>query len=109
MAMLNWTIVSAGAHASLARLGRNYPVRITTSKAIIALLLALGSVASPAMAFYVPHGSYAKTCREIHLHGPYLTALCARLDGSWRYSRLFAPRCGGFGISNQNGHLACGE
>lgn len=63
----------------------------------------------PAVASVVPHGTYAQTCRHIHVDGPYLQADCARADGSWRWTRIFAPRCGGVEISNQNGRLTCGE
>ena len=63
----------------------------------------------PALASFVPHGTYAQTCRNIHVNGPYLTAASARVDGSWRWTRIFAPRCGGIEISNQNGRLTCGE
>ncbi len=62
-----------------------------------------------AMAAFVPHGTYAQTCRDIHVNGPYLEAACARADGSWRRTRIFAPRCAGIEISNQNGRLTCGE
>ena len=62
-----------------------------------------------AIASFVPHGTYAQTCRHIQVEGPYLEASCARADGSWRWTRIFAPRCAGVEISNRNGHLACGE
>lgn len=71
--------------------------------------LALASACAPALASYVPHGSYARSCREIHMEGPDLVAFCARVDGSYRYSRLFMPSCESNYISNQNGHLHCGE
>jgi hypothetical protein len=74
--------------------------------------LVLGTVAlasaQPAFAYYVPGGSYVATCRHIHASGPYLDAVCRRVDGSWRYSHIFVDRCGGAGISNQDGHLSCG-
>ena len=71
--------------------------------------LGLASACAPALASYVPHGSYAASCREIHTEGPDLVALCARVDGSWNYTRIFMPRCDGDTISNQNGHLTCGK
>ncbi len=71
--------------------------------------LGLASACAPAFASYVPHGSYAETCRQIHTEGPDLVALCARVDGSWNYTRIFMPRCDGNNVSNQNGHLTCGE
>jgi hypothetical protein len=71
--------------------------------------MALVFDAPDAIASFVPHGTYAQTCRHIHVDGPYLEASCARADGSWRWTRIFVPRCGGIEISNQNGHLACGE
>lgn len=78
----------------------------------IAGALVLGAVAlataQPASAYYVPGGSYVATCRHIHASGPYLEAVCQRVDGSWRYSHIFVDRCGGAGISNQDGHLSCG-
>ena len=70
--------------------------------------LGLASACAPALAGYVPDGSYAQSCRQIHTEGPYLVAMCARVDGSWNYTRVFMPRCEGEGISNQNGHLSCG-
>ena len=70
--------------------------------------LGLASACAPALASYVPDGSYAASCRQIHTEGPYLVALCARVDGSWNYTRIFMPRCDGDTISNQNGHLSCG-
>jgi len=71
--------------------------------------LGLASACAPALASYVPHGSYAATCRQIHTEGPYLVAFCARVDGSWNYTRIFVPSCDGDNVTNQNGHLSCGE
>jgi hypothetical protein len=70
------------------------------------MLLLCGGVA---MAAYVPHGTYAETCRNIHVEGPYLRAVCTRLDGGWNVTQIFVPHCGRSNISNQNGHLTCGE
>lgn len=72
------------------------------------LLTALGTLSFCAPAFAIPGGSYAASCHQIHREGPYLVALCGRVDGSLRWSRIFVPRCGGTGVSNQNGHLVCG-
>jgi hypothetical protein len=69
-----------------------------------AIFLSLGCV--PALAF--PGGSYAASCHRIHMEGPYLTALCGDGYGGARWSRIFASRCGGTGVSNQHGHLVCG-
>ncbi len=70
--------------------------------------LGLASICAPALAAYVPDGSYGASCREIRVDGPYLSALCARVDGSWHPTHIFVPRRGGSGISNQNGYLSCG-
>lgn len=66
----------------------------------------LAAACTPAQAF--PGGSYAASCHQIHMEDGYLTALCGTGYGGYRWARIFAPRCGGSGISNQNGHLVCG-
>jgi hypothetical protein len=76
---------------------------------IIAPLFAVVMGSAPTLAAFVPRGTYEKSCRNVQVDGPYLTAICARVDGSWRWTRIFAPRCDGLEISNQNGRLTCGE
>lgn len=71
--------------------------------------LTLAFACTPAFASYVPYGSYVRSCRQIHTEGPDLVAFCARVDGSWKYSRFFMPNCGVNYVSNHNGHLTCGE
>jgi hypothetical protein len=86
--------------------------RLITKVRLLSAVVGTAAVAAgagPALAEYVPHGSYASSCRDIHKDGPYLYAYCARVDGSWHYTRVFVPRCGGGNISNQDGHLTCGE
>lgn len=84
----------------------NTNIRIDQMRRLLlagAVLSSLGCV--PAFAF--PGGSYAASCRRIHMEGPYLTALCGDGYGGARWSRIFARECGGTGVSNQHGHLVC--
>jgi hypothetical protein len=62
----------------------------------------------PVAAGYLPGGTYAATCIQTYMDGPFLHAVCRRPDGTWRPTHIFAPHCGGHGIINQNGVLACG-
>ncbi|MCX8252710.1 Beta and gamma crystallin [Beijerinckiaceae bacterium RH AL1] len=78
-----------------------------TFRFVTALLLGtIGIVAArqPASAY----GSFAKTCTNIQVYGGHIEALCQRVDGSLHHTRIFAPRCYGIHVSNQNGHLSCG-
>lgn len=82
-----------------------------TALAILAGAALGGLLAAPvpALAGFVPHGTYPHPCRSIHVNGPTLTTIRARDDGSWRWTQIFVPRYGGIEISNQNGRLTCGE
>ena len=71
--------------------------------------LAFVSDCRPALADYVPNGSYVATCRSIHIEGDDLVAFCTRVDGRWHHTRIFVPACRGDTISNHDGHLRCGE
>jgi hypothetical protein len=81
-------------------------VEFSMRKAFLAATVLAVFGSGPALA--IPGGSYAASCHEIHMEGPYLTALCGTGNGNLRWSRIFAPRCGGTGVSNQHGHLVCG-
>ena len=75
---------------------------------LAAVLASPGSgltAASPADAFF---GSFAATCRGIRTYGggEYMTAWCRRVDGSWRFARIY--NCGGAGVRNDDGFLRCG-
>jgi hypothetical protein len=80
--------------------------RILRTAALLVTMSAagVGAFGQPALAY----GSFEKTCTHIRAYGPYIEALCRRVDGSWRFSRIYAPRCGGIHVSNQDGHLSCG-
>ncbi len=82
-------------------------IRVASAAVILAGLGVAASV-STASAFAVPGGSYARSCGRIQMNGPMLSAFCRRVNGSLAFSRIFVPRCGGSGVSNQNGHLVCG-
>ena len=75
----------------------------------LAILLAIGGTgliaAEPAYAFF---GSFEDSCRDIRVYGggQYMEAWCRRLDGSWRFARIY--NCGGAGVRNDDGFLRCG-
>lgn len=57
----------------------------------------------------IPPGSYAQTCRDIHVDGDRLNAECQTRDGNWRRTSLDdVDRCGG-PVSNDDGRLVCGR
>ncbi len=71
------------------------------------IVFASGSL--PGYANEIPGGSWINSCHNAHMDGPYLTALCGRGNGGGeRWNRVFIPRCGRSGVSNQGGHLVCG-
>lgn len=81
--------------------------RLTRTARLAALAgLAAAAATQPASAFY---GSYAATCRRVVVYGggSYMTALCRRVDGTWRRTAIHG--CGGAGVRNENGHLRCGS
>ena len=78
----------------------------TMRLASVLVLAGLGLAASsPAEAFF---GSFAASCRDIRIYGggAYMTAWCQRVDGSWRFARIY--NCGGAGVRNDDGFLRCG-
>ena len=82
-------------------------LRKITAVVLFATISMTGSLS--AFADEIPGGSWINSCRNVHMDGPYLTALCGRANGEGeRWARLFVPRCGRSGVSNQDGHLVCG-
>jgi hypothetical protein len=72
----------------------------------LALIIALLLVAfTPAMAQYVPGGSYQQSCRHVHIRGGMLRAQCTAPNGRYVHSTLALP-CRG-DIANINGYLRC--
>jgi hypothetical protein len=72
-----------------------------------ALLLPL--TATPALAQWIPSGSYARTCTNIQLYGGQVVADCRGTDGNWNRTTLHgADRCVG-GLANIDGRLACND
>jgi signal transduction histidine kinase/ligand-binding sensor domain-containing protein len=56
-----------------------------------------------------PPGSYSRSCIDIEMRHGTLRATCQSIDGHWIKTELSDPsRCPGR-ITNQNGHLACGD
>jgi hypothetical protein len=56
---------------------------------------------------YAPRGSYSESCREIHVHGDSLRAVCQTVNGNWVESRINDyDRCVGE-IVNDDGRLEC--
>jgi hypothetical protein len=66
--------------------------------------------AVPAQAQNVPNGSYRQSCREVRMESrDDLAATCRRVNGNWRYTKIDIDRCRGRDITNNNGHLECGD
>jgi hypothetical protein len=55
-------------------------------------LLARAGLSISASAQPPPPGSYQRSCKEIRMQGPTLTAVCSRTHG--RAAQLTAPQCG---------------
>lgn len=76
------------------------------------LLAAFGALtlASTAEAQNAPNGSYRQSCRNIQMEGrDDLIAECRRQNGNWRNTKIDIDKCRGRDITNNNGHLECGD
>ena len=70
-------------------------------------LLAGLLLAGAAVAAQVPPGSYLRSCRQAHMEGGALIAVCRRVNGRWERTALpEAGRCVG-DIGNLDGILRC--
>lgn len=59
--------------------------------------------------YQLPGGSWNQSCRSAMIRGDDLVAECRERDGGWNRTRLDLDDCRGRPVSNQNGHLRCGE
>jgi hypothetical protein len=71
--------------------------------AIAAAFLGLATIAASAQPV---HGSFERTCRNIRIAGPALTADCRDASGHFRTSSVAYDQCRG-DIANNNGLLFC--
>ena len=71
--------------------------------ALAAALLGLATVSASAQPV---HGSFERTCRNIRVSGPALTADCRDASGHYRTSSVSYDQCRG-DIANNNGLLFC--
>ena len=81
---------------------------MSSSNRLVAFLTLAASFGMAGQAGAVPGGSYLASCHHVHMEGPRLTALCGTGRGFDRWTSIYAPRCGGTGITNQRGRLECG-
>jgi hypothetical protein len=81
--------------------------KVNTMRALIfavaATLTAFGSTGASAQV----GGSYRATCKAVIQRGPILEATCATPSGQARRTALDVRPCGGSGVVNINGRLAC--
>ena len=56
---------------------------------------------------YGARGSFLRSCTQVEQRGPYLRAMCGTVYGDYAPAQIDVRRCGGRGISNQNGRLSC--
>src|SRR5262252_4786840 len=71
------------------------------------VVVALAGLSISADAQAPPPGSYQRTCREIRMQGPTLSAVCSREQGRGeQVTALNVARCVG-DIRNLNGQLQC--
>ena len=54
-----------------------------------------------------PRGSYTRSCREITAFNGQVWALCQSGGGRWTWSSASSRDCGGQGLENRDGRLAC--
>jgi hypothetical protein len=85
--------------------------RILTGIALMTTLVA-ASVATGSAQMYgggngLPQGSYQQSCTNLSMNGSTLTGSCTNSSGQRVYSSVDVNRCGGSGITNNNGYLSC--